>query len=211
MNFKRYIVAILLILFYVTDCTTDASGTADVNKVDYRKIAYEQPFEKLFPSSDFKHTFSTIDEAYDYINIADRKFGQTVRIPLKGKGNLAAKLSGPMPNDAPVTVYGWIRAFIIVNRTTNRSSMINLREITIPLETVLQRNDIVHVFMVFIIFYNNRAVAIPRYYLDSRYTGFRDGNAHPKTYSIDGIPYNTKYPIGWGIEKSFRYLRGEID
>jgi len=183
-------------------------GCASISRnKHFEKLAKEHPFEYFFPSSYFEHTFSTIDEAYEYINMADKKFAQTLHIPrTSAKGNLAAKLYGPIQKGAPVIVIGWIHA----DKGFPKNEMINLSEISEPLETVLKRKTITYAFLVFHVFYRDRAISIPNYYLDLRYDGFSDGNAQIKKFIINGISYEADYQIGWHIEKSFQYLRGEI-
>jgi len=204
MKLIKYVGAILFIVFCMTGCASTSQSA------HYGELAKEHPFEYFFPSSDFVRTFSTIDEAYDYINMAERKFAQTLHIPrTTAKGNLVAKLYGPKPEGArDITVIGWIRA----EKGFPKNEMIDLSNITDPLETVLEQRTITFAFLTFCIFYRDRAVSIPNYYLDSRYNGgFSDGNTHIQNYIIKGISYETNYPVGWHIKESFQYLRGEID
>lgn len=202
MKFFKYVCAIIFIAFCVMGCASTSQNA------HYKKLAEEHPFEYFFPSSNFVYIFSTIDEAYEFINMADKKFAQTIHIHRTAlKGNLAAKLFGPILNDTHVTVIGWINA----DKGFPKNEMINLSKITEPLETVLKQRTITYASLVFCVFYRNRAVSIPYYYLDSRYGCFSDGNAQLKNFIIKGISYETNYPVGWHIEKSFQYLRGEIN
>ncbi|MDR3341504.1 MAG: hypothetical protein LBT14_01725 [Treponema sp.] len=165
----------------------------------YADLANEYSFEYFFPSYSFHRTFSTIDEAYDFVNTASAKFSKSVN-KSSAKG-LAAKLIGPaVITDNPVAVGCFFRA-------TNSNSDINLSKIDKPLEIVLR--DAISATIVFLVFYNDRAVSISDYHLQEGYV--YTSNSQMEGFKSFGNSYETNYPVGWGIEKAFHYLKGEIN
>jgi hypothetical protein len=167
----------------------------------YAGLAKEHDFEYFFPASDVNRDFSTIDEAYEFIRTASVKFSQAVSNKNRNKG-LGAKLFGPAITKAPVTVIYLVRA-------SNGNGSIDLSKIDQPMDAVLWNADDAKLF--FVVFYNDRAVSLSNFYLDPRYSGYSDGNSQVKTFGLSGNTYEAKYPFGWGVDKAFQYLKGEID
>jgi hypothetical protein len=165
----------------------------------YADLAKEHEFEYYFPSSNFNRTFSTIEEAYDFVKTAQAKFSQSVNKPLV-KG-LAAKLIGPsVEQDVPVSLGCLIHA--------NSGTDIELSNIDRPMESVLR--DATSASIIFLVFYQNRGVSIPSYYLKEGYV-YVLGNAQVPSFTYFGNNYKAEYPVGWGTEKGFSYLKKEID
>jgi len=195
MKFVKYAVTILLIIFWMSGCASNSQNA------HYGKLAKERSFEHFFPSSDFHMEFSSIDEAYEYVKTADLKFSQTVSNKQRPKG-LAARLKGPFLGNAPVLLYCIIRA-------SKESGAVDLSKINNDLPTALRRADEAVLF--FVIYHNDRIVSLSNYYLDRKYSGYGNGNTQVKTFFIGDNKYETDYPVGWGIDKSFQYLRRKID
>jgi hypothetical protein len=165
----------------------------------YAGLAEEHDFEYYFPSSNFNRTFSTPEEAYDFVKTAQAKFAKSVNKPL-AKG-LAARLTGPaVEQDQPVS----IGCFMLASSGSN----IDLTKIDKPLEAVLRESNSAAV--VFLVFYQDRGVSIPSYYLKEGYV-FTSGNAQISSFRSFGNTYEAEYSIGWGTEKAFSYLKKEID
>jgi hypothetical protein len=195
MKFVKYAVTILLIIFLMSGCVSSSQNA------NYGKLAKERPFEHFFPSSDFHMEFSSIDEAYEYVKTADLNFSQTVSNKRRPKG-LAARLKGPIIGNAPVYLFCMIRA-------SKESGAIDLSKINTDIPTALRKAD--EALLFFVIYHNDRIVSLSNYYLDPKYSGYANGNTHVKGFVIGDNKYEADYPVGWGIEKSFQYLRGEID
>ena len=194
MKFVKYAVTILLIIFWMSGCVSSSRNA------HYGKLAKERPFESFFPSSDFHMEFSSIDEAYEYVKTADLKFSQAVSSKRRPKG-LAARLKGPIVGNAPVSLFCLIRASM-------QKGVIDLSKINTDIPTALRQAD--EALLFFIIYHNRRIVSLSNYYLDSKYSGYANGNTQAKGFIIGDNKYEADYPVGWGIEKSFQYLRGEI-
>jgi len=198
MKFIKHISAILLIAFYVMGCASNTGGT------NYSELAKEEPFELFFPSASFKVSFFTIEEAYDYFNKSDKKFAQTVRGLRSGKVRFVGKLTGPMPKDDPVTIVCWVYA------RDSRGKEVDFSKITEPLETFLKKtNSLDDVVLTYCIFYGDRAVVIPKYFLNQKYSGYTDGSNQIKSYYLGEIYYQADYSLGASIENAFQYLRKE--
>jgi hypothetical protein len=168
----------------------------------YADLAKEHEFEYFFPASDSARGFSTIDEAYEFVRTASMKFSQAVSNKKRNKG-LGAKLFGPALTKAPVTVVYWVRS-------SDMNGSIDLSKIDKPMDTVLRQAQ--DAILIIVIFYNDRVVSLSNYYLDTRYSGYTNSNAQIKEFRLLGNTYEAKYPvIGWGVDKVFQYLKGEID
>jgi hypothetical protein len=162
-------------------------------------MANEHNFEYFFPAHNFNRTFATLEEAYEFVNVAQAKFARSVNKPAT-KG-LAAKLIGPaVANDNPVSV-----GCILSAQGTN--DLIDLSIIDQPLETVVKNS--ISASIVFLVFYQDRGVSISKFYLAQGYRYI--SNSQYTSFTYQKNTYNTDYPIGWGIEKAFGYLRKEID
>jgi hypothetical protein len=173
-------------------------GCASISQsVHYSSLAKEHSFEYFFPGSDFKIKFSTVDEAYEFVNVADRKFAQTLSNKRRNKG-LGAKLLGPSIEDAPVILVCMIRA-------SNNNGSIDLSKIDKDLDFVLRKAEDALLF--FFVFYNGKAASLSNFYLDPKYSGYTDGNSQVKKFGLFGNTYEAEYPVGWGIEKAFEYLK----
>ena len=166
----------------------------------YRNMANQNDFSHFFPSGSFSLSFNNIDEAYDYVKAASIKFASSSG-KAKAKG-LAAKLSGPSrQGDQPVLV-------LCTMLLGGKDGYFDLSKETRPLETVCR--SAVSSIVTFWVFYGDRQVSIPGYYLQTgyKYTG---GNQGQKIYEIEDSTYEADYPIGWGVEKAFSYLKKEIN
>ena len=197
MKLKSYTVFILLIAFSMTGC---ASTTGNAH---YDQMLKEHSFGYFFPSSAFAKEFSNIDDAYEYVNLATMKIRQTLNDKTWTKG-LGARMFGPTIGDAPVTIICLIHAW-------NDIRMADLSDIQSEEEFVrtLRREDSVrHMFFVF---YGDRAISLSDFYLDPKYHGYTDGNAQVPSFNIGDDRYELDYPIGWGIDKTFSYLKKEIN
>jgi hypothetical protein len=191
----RNTIVLLAFLLALTGCSSMARN------MYYADLAKEHDFEYFFPASDVAREFSTIDEAYEFVQTASTKFSQAVSNKNRNKG-LGAKLFGPAITKAPVTVIYWVRA-------SDNNGSIDLSKIDQPMDTVLRNAEDALLF--FIIFYNDRAVSLSNFYLDPKYSGYSNGNSQVKEFTLSGNTYETQYPVGWGMDKVFLYLKGEID
>jgi hypothetical protein len=177
------------------------SGCASMSRnAVYAKMADEHDFGYFFPSADFTRTFATIDEAYDYTGAAGIKFGRaSAKSSAKG---LAARLTGPAPQaDMPVLLVCYLRA-------SDGKSAVDLSGKDKPLENALRRA--VSATLVFLVFYDGRAVSISDFRLAQGWR-YSDGNSQVERFRVEEAVYDARYPVGWGREKAFAYLKGEID
>jgi len=175
-------------------------GCALQTNAKYAKIAKEQEFDDFFPKPSFVRSFDTIEEAYDYIKTAQIKFSKIAGKP-RAKG-LSAKLIGPpVSGEQPVTVVCYLIA-----STANAS--INLSDPSRFMDEMIRKA--VSAMQVFMVFYEDRGISLPNYYLKSGYE-YTSGNVQPQQFKFKDITYNTDYPVGWDTEKAFSYLRKEID
>jgi len=166
---------------------------------NYFTIAKEHTFDYYFPSAAATRTFSSLDEAYDYIKCAQIKLSYSAdKNYAKG---LIATLSGPeVVGDKPVTVTYFILA-------QNKDKSIDLSKIKDPLETVLR--EAISVSSVFMVFNSDRGISISDFLIKS---GYRySTNAQYKDFKFNKNLYKTSYPIGWGIDNAFKYLNKEIE
>jgi hypothetical protein len=164
-------------------------------------MAKEQTFDYFFPKPSFYRSFATIEDAYDYIKTAQLKFSSAAGKPrVKGLG---AKLIGPPPasGEQPVTVVCYLLA-------STANSSIDLSDTSRPMEETIKRA--ISALQVFMVFYEDRGISLPNYYLNSKYQ-YTSGNAQPQQFKFKDITYDTDYPIGWDTEKAFSYLRKEIN
>jgi hypothetical protein len=188
-------IVLLTVLLALTGCSSMARG------MYYADLAREHDFEYFFPAADSIREFSTIDEAYEFVRTASAKFSQAGSNKNRNKGS-GAKFFGPALTRAPVTVVYWVRA-------SDLNGSIDLSKIDKPMDTVLrQAHDAI---LILVIFYNDRVVSLSNYYLDTRYSGYTNGNSQIKEFRLLGNTYEAKYPIGWSVDKVFQYLKREID
>jgi hypothetical protein len=193
---KNTLIAACFFLFMsgFSACTSMSRGA------QYSKTAGEHDFEYFFPSSDFSRSFSTIEEAYDYVGAASIKFARTSS--KASPTGLAARLSGPdIARDAPVFLVCYIRA-------SNANSAVDLSGKDKPMENAVRGS--VSATLVFLVFYNGRAVSISDFRLAQGWR-YSDGNSQIKRFSDGDNTWNAEYPAGWGIDKAFAYLKGEIN
>jgi hypothetical protein len=177
------------------------SGCASMSRnAHYSKMAGEHDFDYFFPSSDFTRAFSTIDEAYDYVNAASIKFGRaSSKSSAKG---LAAKLTGSAPEaDTPVSLVCYLRA-------SDGSGAVDLSGRDNPMENALRRA--VSATLVFLVFHNGKAVSISDFRLAQGWV-YSSGNAQIEQFTVNETTYTAEYPVGWGIEKAFGYLKDGIN
>jgi hypothetical protein len=173
------------------------SGCASTQR--YAELAKEHDFAYYFPSNSSYRSFSSVEEAYDFVKTAQAKFTGTVNKSL-AKG-LAAKLTGPaVARDEPVSIGYYVSAY--------DGSNIDLSKIEEPLENVLRNASSATV--VFLVFYGDRGVSIPSFYLKQGYV-YTTGNSQIQSFRAFGNSYEAQYPIGWNTEKAFSYLREEIN
>ena len=170
------------------------------NNTQYRNMADEHDFNYFFPSGQFGKSFVTAEEAYDYVKAAQLKFSSTSG-KIKAKGNAAKLVGTPIsPGMLPASVY----CLIWVQGNDNRMHYWDFKE---PLEKVI--NSCISAIVTFLVFYEDRGIAIPGYYIR---TGWRyDNNQSKKSYDYGGRTYSAEYPAGWNVEKAFRYLKKEIN
>ncbi|GHV81765.1 hypothetical protein AGMMS49991_03230 [Spirochaetia bacterium] len=187
--------ALLLVFVPLMTVVSCASIKRDMH---YSDLAKEHEFAYFFPDSDFLFDFSTLDEAYDFVKTASAKFSQTLSNKNRNKG-LGARVYGPnLEMKEPVLVVGWINA-------QDENDAIDLSNGNI--ENLLRKSEAAYLF--FMVFYEDRIVSLSNYYLDPKYSGFGDGNDQVESFRISGNTYKADYPVGWGIEKVFSYLKGE--
>jgi hypothetical protein len=162
----------------------------------YAEAAKGNDFGYYFPSHDFVRGFATVDEAYDYVQTATAKFSQTAG-KKRAKG-LGAKLSGPaVTGSEPVTVGGVIFA--------ENQKPVDFSKIEGPMEKAVK--DAISASLLFLVFYGDRAVSISNFYLKDGYVYTR-GNAQIRRFEFQDNRYDADYPVAWGVDQAFGYLRG---
>ena len=166
-------------------------------QANYLKLAKEHDFLYFFPRAASSFDFDTLDEAYDYIRTAQAKFATSANKPL-AKG-VPGKLSGPeMVLEKPVRVFYYLQASS--DRTINLDTSGNVEQAI---------RDARSATVVFLVFYESRAISLASYYLQS---GWVYNTANQHTYfPIGSETFDVEYPVMWSNEKAFRYLRGETD
>jgi len=163
-------------------------------------MADSHPLVYYFPQLQYVRDFYSINDAYDFINEAFEKI-ESVSGKTAEKG-LAARLVGQsMPANNSLIVVSQIVAFR-GNKAIDMSKM-SIEEIEEQLKNAIS------VYCLFMVFYEGRGVSISRYYLKKNYRYVN--NAQQKTFILDGIEYKADYPIGWGVEKAFLYLKKLIE
>jgi hypothetical protein len=163
-------------------------------------LAKEHEFSYFFPSADFYRGFATVEEAYEYIKTAQTKFASSSGKSL-AKG-LAAKLMGPPVSlEEPVIVACYIGA-------TTVDSGVDFSKAEKSIEDVLKH--VPSAELVFLIFYQDRGVSIPSFYLASGYR-YLSGNSQIRRFAFNKTIYDAEYPAGWRTEQAFNYLRKELN
>lgn len=183
------IMAVLLCFaFVLTGCASMQQSS------HYSEIAKNNSFAYFFPSPSSVHTFSTLEEASDFINAAQIKLSSTARKnPAKG---LPAKLSGSgIKGDKPITVVNILGA-------SGTSSSVDLKNTTLSLEENL--SDAISVSCVYLVFTQDRGVALSKFFLKDGYQ--YSTNSQIQWYAYNGTKYNAEYPFGWTAGDAFKYL-----
>jgi len=161
-----------------------------------RDMAKEQTFVYFFPRAEYSREFSSLDEAYDFVNAAFKKM-EYVSEKTAEKG-LAARLYGHMmPLNKNSIVASQIIA--VTEKKIIKMSNMGVEEIEKELKKAIS------IFCVFLVFYEGRGVSISKYYLNKNYRYVT--NSQYKTFVFEDIEYKADYPIGWGVEKAFLYLK----
>jgi len=173
----------------VTSCVSNPAGK------DYNELSKAETFSYYFPEATVSRQFDTIEEAYDYVSTARAKLALSV-----GKGRaqgLSAKLIGPSLNaGTKVTV-----AYFVTADSGELSGESGALEGTL--------RKAVSVSSVFLVFYHDRGAAISDFYLQD---GYRySSNAQYESYRMGSTDYQASYPVGWGVDKAFKYVSGEIE
>jgi hypothetical protein len=169
------------------------------NGKDYSALAKEKSFESFFPVPTRSYYFDNFDDAYDFVQTAQAKFTQSSG-KSKAKG-LGAKLTGPaVTGQKAVTVCYFLQAY-------DGKNAVDLNKIDKPMEKVIKDSPSVGLF--FLLFYKDRAASLSNFYLASGWQ--YNSNSQYKTFTYNSKTYETEYPVGWGIDKVFSYLKKEID
>jgi len=188
----------LLFVLTISVIALFGCSTIQENK-KYAEIANQHSFEYYFPTTSSMCQFSSLDEAYDYVYAATVKLEKSInKHATKG---LAAKLFGPeISTDKPVTVTHFFEAF-------DTSKVIDISKRNDNLKSTL--TDAISVSSVFMVFYSDRGVSITDFLLADEYR--YDNNAMYKSFNVNNNTYTAQYPVGWGINNAFKYLKKEID
>ena len=172
---------------------------SDPKAVQLRDLAKGQSFDYYFPKASSSRTFSSLDQAYDFIREAQAKIElSTNKSSVQG---LTGRLIGPaMDLGEQIRVVYFLRASTV-------STPIDLRNATTELEADLR--SAIAVTSVFLVFYGDRAISISDFFLQNGY--HYDSNTQYEKFTLDGKPYQVSYSIGWGTEQGFKYLRKEVE
>jgi len=166
---------------------------------DYTALAKEKSFESIFPVPSKSYYFDDLDSAYEFVNIAQARFTLSSG-KSKAKG-LAARLIGPaVAGKQPVTVCYFIVA-------SDEKSIIDLTEINTPMEKVIK--DAISATLVFLVFYKERGVSLSNFHLAQGW-GY-NSNSQYRSFRFNNTEYKADYPVGWGVDKAFSYLKEEIN
>jgi hypothetical protein len=191
-------IMLVSLLFAFSGCAA-ITGALKGDGKDYSALAKEKSFESFFPVPTRTYYFADLDEAYDFVQTAQAKFTQSSG-KSKAKG-LGAKLSGPqVTGQKPVTVSYFLEAY-------DGKNVVDLNKIDKPLEKVIK--ECPSVGLCFLIFYNDRAASLSNFHLASGWQF--NSNSQYKSFTYNSKTYEATYPIGWGVDKVFSYLKKEID
>lgn len=185
---KRLMVLIIFVSFFM--------GCASVQEEKkYADLAKDHNFAYYFNSPSELREFSTIDEAYEYINTVQYVLKKSIN--KKRQQGLSAKLYGPVVNsNMPVVVVYFVNA-------SNANGNIDFSKKADSLESSLR--NAISVSNVFLVFNKDKGVSISDFYLQDDYQ--YSSNSQYKDFGFKGNTYKTDYPVGWNIEKAFQYLR----
>jgi hypothetical protein len=178
--------AVLFVVFLAACASTQ-------NQANIDKAAGEHDFEYYFSSSRGQLAFSDIDSAHAFLNEAAAKFRQSgMKKRVQG---LSGIVSGPEPEmgENKVAAGYFIRADD------------KIREGLSPAEIESILKDSIGSYLGFIVFYEGRAVIISNYYLQDGWV--YTSNSQPNYIDFAGNSYEADYPVGWTMERAFRYLR----
>jgi hypothetical protein len=189
---------VLALFVFTGGAITD---TAKGGGKDYSAMAKEKSFESIFPVRSKDYSFANLDEAYDFVQTAQAKFTASSG-KSKAKG-LGAKLSGPtVTGQKPVTVCYFLEAF-------DGKNVVDLNKIEKPLTLEKVIKDAPSAGCFFLIYYQDRAVSLSNFHLADGWVF--DSNSQYKFFNYNGKRYDATYPIGWGVDKVFSYLKKEIN
>jgi hypothetical protein len=160
----------------------------------YAEIAKNNSFSYFFPSTFSSRTFSTVEEASDFINAAQIKLSHTTRKnPAKG---LPGKLIGPsIKGDKPITVINILGA-------SGTSADVDLEHTTKSLEENL--TDAISVSCLFLVFTQDRGISLSKFLLKDGYQ--YTTNSQIEWYQVGGTKYQVTYPLGWTADAALKYL-----
>ena len=186
-------------LIFVVIMVASLMGCASMKEEKYYKsMAKEHPFSYYFPASTVARTFSSLEEAYDFIFAARIKLNTA-----SGKRTakeLAARLTGPEikhKNPAVISYY------VTAQSKEGNIDLTNTKDIEPLLRNAIAVNCVI------LVYYDGRGVSLSDFNLRR---GYRfDPNSQHQAFTFGGNQYAADYPVGWGIQKAFQYLRKEIN
>jgi hypothetical protein len=161
------------------------------NQAAIDKAAAEHDFGYYFSQKQL--AFDDIDSAYTFLSEATAKFRQA-GMKKRAQG-LSGIVNGPAPGmggNKVVTGY-FIRAD---DRVPEEAS---------PAEVENILKESIGSYLGFIVFYEDKAVIISNYYLQDGWV--YSSNSQPNYIEYDGNSYEASYPVGWTMDRAFRYLR----
>jgi hypothetical protein len=190
---KKFLgIGVVFLGFFLVSCASIQ------NQAAYDKTAREHEFGYYFPSSTGTLAFNDIDSAYDFLNEATEKFRQA------GLKRRAQGLSGIVNGPYPETGENKVEAgYFIFAYGTSGVNVISEESGIAEIENILK--DSIGSYLGFVVFYENRAVVISNYYLKDRYV--YNSNSQPNYIEYNGNSYEANYPIGWTMDRAFRYLK----
>jgi hypothetical protein len=172
-------------------------GCATEQQSRYAEAARQASFEEYVPSPADLRYFETVEEAEEFVNVAQLKLGSTIGKQY-AKG-LNAKLSGARLDDDRVVVVHTLTA-------STTSTRIDLTSDG-PLVDKLRKA--ISVSSVFLVFYGDRAISVSDFYLE---TGYRyNSNSQYQVFNFRLHEYKADYPIAWGNDQAFNYLKKKPD
>jgi YHS domain-containing protein len=163
------------------------------NQAAFDKAAGGHDFGYYFSSSAGRHTFNDLDAAYAFLNEAAAKFRQA------GLKKRVQGLSGIVNGPAPEMGGSRVAAGYFIRADDRIPEELGPAEI----ESILK--DSIGSYLGFIVFYEDRSVIISNYYLQDGWV--YTSNSQPHYVEYDGNSYEADYPVGWTMERAFRYLR----
>lgn len=184
----RNFALLLAVLVLFSGCISSADSAR------YREMTEWKEIDDYFSATKGMLTFSSLDEAYDFINCAKivlRK--DTFWHREKGQ---AAIISGPqIENEEPVTVVYILDAFSNKRNFSVKDGEVGNALIDDALGTVLY----------FLVFYDDKVISTSDYYIEEGW--YWPYNTQTQSFMYQKNLYIADYPRGWGIEKAFEYLR----